>query len=116
MKRTGPTNINLRRLISSLKKSKSKLWKRVAEELGRPARQRREVNLGRLNRAVKDNDTVIIPGKILSEGELKKKITISALNSSQKCAEKIKVSGSKIISITELFEKNPEGKKVKLIG
>lgn len=116
MKRTGPTNINLRKLINSLKKNKSKLWERIVEELERPTRQRREVNLTKLNRYTKDGDVVIIPGKLLAEGELKKKITISVWNYSQKAAEKMKVSGSKLISIQKLFEQNPEGKKVKIIG
>lgn len=116
MKRTGPTNINLRKLICSLKKSKSKLWKRIVEELEKPTRQRREVNLTKLNRYTNNNDIVIIPGKLLAEGELKKKITISVWNFSQKVTEKIKASGSKLISIQKLFEQNPEGKKVKIIG
>ncbi|MCG2911298.1 MAG: 50S ribosomal protein L18e, partial [Sulfolobales archaeon] len=37
MKRTGPTNALARKLIRILRKQKKRIWKRVAEELERPA-------------------------------------------------------------------------------
>ena len=117
VKRTGPTNVHMRKLISILKKSESKLWKRVAKDLLKPARQRRKVNLSKINRYSKENETIVVPGKVLSNGEIiDKKRTIAAYAFSKASREKIKAAGSKALSLTELYEKNPKGKKVKLIG
>ena len=53
-KRTGPTNIYLRNLIVELKKFGNEkgvnLWKRIAEDLNRSTRERREVNRARIDK------------------------------------------------------------------
>ena len=116
MKRTGPTNINARKLISKLKKTKNGLWKRVASDLARPARIRRKVNISRINRHTKEGDVVVVPGKVLSVGDLKHKITIAAFSFSEKSIEKINKSGSKIMSIRDMIKKHPKGSGVRLIG
>jgi ribosomal protein L18E len=50
-KRTGPTNIHLQQLVRELKKlstkEKAPIWKRIAEDLAKSTRQRREVNIAR---------------------------------------------------------------------
>ena len=65
-------------LISSLKKlsidRKVKIWKRIAVDLEKPTRIRREVNIYKLDKYCKDNETVIVPGKVLGMGDLTKKI------------------------------------------
>ena len=120
MRRTGPSNIHLRNLIANLKKQSSekkvKIWKRVAEELERATRQRRKVNLTRINRYAKAGETVLIPGKVLGMGELDKKIFISAWQFSDSAFDKIKKSGSMALSIQALVQKNPKGEKVRIIG
>jgi len=114
------TNDHLRNLISDLKalssKNSANIWKRIASDLERPTRQRREVNLSRINRHAKANETIIIPGKVLSSGSLDKKITIAAWQFSQAALEKIKESKSTPISIEELMKKNPKGQKVRILG
>ena len=61
MKRTGPTNPLLQDLIGELKKRSNEqsvnLWKRIASDLERPTRNRRAVNLSRINRNTKENET-----------------------------------------------------------
>ena len=67
-KRTGPTNIVLLNLISELKKNSieqnSAIWKRLAIDLERPARQRRVINLSKINMHAKDNEIIVVPGKV----------------------------------------------------
>lgn len=113
-------NQQLTALVTELKKvsrdNKVKIWDRIASELERPARLNREVNLTRLNRYCKTNDTVVVPGKVLSMGILDKKITIAALRFSSTALDKINASGSKAITIHDLVSKNPKGSKVKIIG
>ena len=119
VKRTGPTTLALQELIRDLKilsiKEKINLWSRIAKDLERPTRIRRSVNITRINRYTKNNETALVPGKVLSDWELNKKLTIAAYQFSEKAREKINKSG-KAISITELMKENPKGSKVRIIG
>ena len=118
-KRTGPTNPELINLIQELKqlsfKQKVKIWKRIAEELERPSRQRREVNLERINRVCKDNEHIIVPGKVLASGLLDKKLTVAAFQFSEQALNKINEKG-KALTIQELIKINPKGSKLRIIG
>ncbi len=116
VKRTGPTNVYLRKLIRKLKKMKKPIWKRVAEELEKPRRKRREVNLSRINRYTREGDVVVVPGKVLGYGFLDHRVVVSAWRFSQKAREKIIEAGGEAISIEELLERNPDGRNVKIIG
>ena len=64
VKRTGPTNYQLTNLIEELKtksiEEKSGFWKRIATDLEKPSRQRRVVNLSRINKFSKENETLYI--------------------------------------------------------
>lgn len=115
MKRTGSDNPNLVNLINDLKKlsldQKVNIWKRIAEDLERPTRNRREVNLEKLNRYTEANETVIVPGKLLGEGELGHKLKVAAFRFSEKAREKVNA-----VSIRELMKENPKGKGVRIMG
>jgi large subunit ribosomal protein L18e len=112
----GSTNIHLRKLISDLRKQSKPIWKRVAEDLEKSRRNRRVVNLSRINRYSKEGEVVVVPGKVLGDGVLEKKLDIAAFQFSQSAIEKIKNAGGNAMTIKELLEKNPEGKGVKLLG
>ena len=119
VKRTGPTTLELKNLIQDLKdlarRENVKIWSRVAYDLSKPTRQRREVNLYKLNKYVKDSETAVVPGKVLSSGDFNKKIVVAAYQFSSSAREKINKTG-KAISIKELIKENPKGKKVRIIG
>jgi large subunit ribosomal protein L18e len=106
-------------LIQTLKKAsieqQAPLWKRIAEDLEKPSRSRRIVNLFKIDANAADGDTVIVPGKVLGEGTLTKKITVVAFAFSDEARGKIAHAG-KVMSITELVKSNPKGKKVKILG
>ncbi len=120
VKRTGPTNPVLKGLITELKKRSSEqnvnIWKRVATDLEKPSRQRRTINLSKINRFTKDNEIIVIPGKVLGTGSLKRKLTISAYQFSEGAKEKITESGSNIVSLLDLSKESPQGKKIRIIG
>ncbi|MBD3263325.1 50S ribosomal protein L18e [Candidatus Woesearchaeota archaeon] len=116
MRKTGPTNPVLRAEIRELRKQKAKIWKRIAKDLQKSTRNRRAVNLSRVNRHAKAGETIVVPGKVLSAGTLDKKITIAAWQFSKAAEEKIKAAGGKAITLKQLLEKNPKGTKVRLIG
>ncbi len=119
VKRTGPTTLALQNLIRDLKilgsKENIKLWKRVASDLERPTRIRRAVNITRINRYTRENEIALVPGKVLSDGDLTKRLTIAAYQFSEKAKEKINKTGE-AISINELMKENPKGSKVRIIG
>ncbi len=119
MRRTGPTNIHLRLLISRLRKkareNDAKIWRRVAEMLAKPRRQRIAVNISRINRYTKPGDVVVIPGKVLGSGVLDHKVVVAAWSFSQKAYEKISEKGE-CLSIDKLVERNPKGSNVKIIA
>ena len=113
-------NQNIVSLTQELKKasieSNVKLWKRVAIDLLKTGKNKRIVNLSKIDKYAKDDETVIVPGKVLSMGDLSKKITIAAHSFSDSALDKIKDSGSKAITIRELLKNNPKGKKVRIMG
>jgi large subunit ribosomal protein L18e len=113
-------NQQLQALISELKKTSIEndvlVWKRIATVLEASTSKRPAVNLSKIDKYAKDDEIVVVPGKVLSMGILTKKITIAAYSFSQSAIEKIKVAGGKAISIYDLAKKNPKGSKVRILG
>ena len=118
VRRTGPTNYELQTLITQLepKARESKFWKRITEELNRPSRQRRVVNVYKIDKYAQDGEMVLVPGKVLSVGELHKKVDVAAVNFSTGAKEKITQAKGRAISIPELLHENPKGKNVRILG
>ena len=114
------THPRLAKLIETLKelalKENAPIWKRIAKELNKPTRQRRVVNLMKINKYVNENEIALVPGKVLSMGELTKKLTIAAFQFSEKAKEKIIKSGGKALTIEELIKQNPKGSNTRIIG
>ena len=119
MKKTGPTNEELKALIQELKKKSYEhdvnIWRRIADDLARPSRQRRIVNLYKLNKHTKENETVVVPGQVLAIGELDHNVVVAAYNCSGTALEKINKIG-KAIRINELMQESPKGKRIRIIG
>tara|TARA_Y100000310_G_C20211818_1_gene591684 strand:+ start:228 stop:587 length:360 start_codon:yes stop_codon:yes gene_type:complete len=118
VKRTGPTNYQLQMLLAELepKAVDSRFWKRVVKDLKKPTRQRRLVNVYKINKFARDGETVLVPGKVLSVGDISKKVDVAAMNFSMEAKRKIEEANGKAISIKELFTQNPDGKKVRILG
>ena len=119
VRRTGPTNIVIRKLIRELRKYARRynvsIWSYVAELLEKPTRRRVVVNVSKINRYLKDGEVAIVPGKVLGAGKLEKKVTVAAIAFSKTALEKIRASGGNAIFISDLMEKNPKGSGVRII-
>lgn len=119
MKRTGPMNLNIKKLIVSLekqsKKEKVKVWAYLAEKIAMPKRKRVAVNIDKIERLSKKDEVVIVPGKLLSKGLLTKPLKVASLNASRNAVSKITDAKGEYLSIEELMKKNPKGKKVRVI-
>lgn len=114
------SNPILKKLIQDLKKLSNEkditLWKDIAIRLEKPLRNWPEVNLDRISRFTNEKETALIPGKVLSDGDLTKKVSVAAWSFSQKAEEKIKKAGGKTMTIEELMKSNPDGKNIRIMG
>ncbi|MBI2108426.1 50S ribosomal protein L18e [Candidatus Woesearchaeota archaeon] len=119
-RKTNSPNPVLIEIINDLKKKSLEqdagIWKRVATDLERPSRQRREVNLARISKYTKANDTIIVPGKVLGAGDIAHKLTIAAFQFSQGAREKLEKKGAKIVSLRDICKESPAGKNIRIIG
>ncbi len=93
-------------VIKKLKKIKRNFAKRLIKELEKRRRKRREINLYKINKYANDNDTIIVPGKVLGLGNVDKKIKIFAFAYSDKALEKLKKAKVKILKIEDLSKAN----------
>jgi len=117
IKKTNPVLISL---INELKKNAIKneapIWKDIALRLEKPSKNWPEVNLDRISKYINTKETALIPGKVLSDGNLDKKVTIAAWKFTDKAIYKIKKSGGKVVKIEELMKTNPKGKDIRIMG
>jgi len=106
-------NSELVRTIIEAKKKKE--WIKIAEILSYPRRKRPSINLDRINEEIKEKETAVIPGKILSEGEITKKIKAVAFGFSKNAREKLLKSECEVLSILEEIKRNPQAKGIKIL-
>jgi large subunit ribosomal protein L18e len=107
------TNPSILKLVNELKKTsnenKAPIWKYAAELLEKPDSRQAEVNVAKLEKYAKPNTYVLVPGKLLGDGELAKPLSVTAFRYSGSAKKKIIDAGGKIVSLTELLESNPKG-------
>jgi len=96
--------------------NKHKLWIKAAQILSNSTKKRIQLNLEQINKKSKENENVVVPGKVLSEGEINKKIKIIALSFSEKTKEKLNKTKTPFSSLTEEIKKNPEAKGIRILG
>lgn len=94
---------------------KHKNWLEVASILSGSKRKKINVNLERINKETKEGEKILIPGKVLSSGEINKKIKIVAIDFSERAKEKLLKAGCEVLNILEEIKKNPEAKGVKIL-
>lgn len=107
------TNSVLVETIIAAKKKEA--WKKVAEMLTAPRRKRMDVNLERIEKETKAGETIVVPGKVLSQGEMDKKIKVVALSFSEKAKEKLLNSKCEALTILDEIKKNPDAKNIKIL-
>jgi len=120
MKQIGLTNTQAHSLIERLCKesvsSKAALWKRVADDLAKSTRRRRVVNVSRIARFTKPNETIVVPGKVLGSGALPHSVTVAALSFSETARKQIEDAKGKALTIGELLDKKVKPAEIKIIG
>ncbi len=122
MKATGPTKESTRKLVVALekmgKKSKQGLWFYLAETLAKPRRLGKQVNLWKLSALSKKHKAAVfvVPGKVLSEGEVEGKLDVAAFAFSKAAADKIRAAKGRAWSMQEFIEAKPKVSECVLVG
>lgn len=108
------TNTRLKCLVEDLSKKEEKVWKDLAWRLSRPRKNFSSINITRINRYAKDKESIVVPGKVLGNGNLEKTVFVSALSFSCEAEQKIKKAGGKCMTIEELVRENPKGSNLRI--
>jgi len=113
-------NSELVRLIVELRRAarsnQAPIWSTVAERLERSRHGVLPVNVGHLERLTESGETVLVPGKLLAEGRLSKKLTVAAFAYSKEARTKIHAAGGVAISVHDLLRTKPDGAGVRLFA
>ncbi len=87
-----------------IKLKKNPEFVNLAHLLSRPKRKKIIVNIHLINEKSKDGEIVVVPGKILGEGNLTKKITVYASAFSDSARDKINMAKGHAFFIGDLTE------------
>ena len=87
---------------------KNPAWIEVASILSSPGRKSKSVNLSALDSS--KGEMVVVPGKVLSQGEMTKKIKVAALKFSEGAIKKLKDAGCETLTIKEAISTNKDAK------
>jgi large subunit ribosomal protein L18e len=112
------TNPRLTSLIGELQRTAREedagVWADIAGRLEKPRRTHAEVNLGRIERYAREDETVVVPGKVLGSGVLEKPVTVAAVDFSGTARTKIEQVGA-TMDLEEILEANPDGSGIRVI-
>lgn len=97
-----------------VKVSKETKWFEGVSKLSSPRRKRIVANLSDLDKFGVDKDIIFVPGKVLSQGILTKKMKIVAFAFSESSKEKILNAGCEFKLIDDEIKSNKEMKGVKI--
>jgi large subunit ribosomal protein L18e len=93
-------------LVDAINKAKNSDNVELAGLLSTPTRKRIELNLEQIDKEGKDGETVIIPGKVLGKGNIKKKIKIIAYSFSGSAIEKLQSTKTQFSLLKDALENN----------
>lgn len=103
-------------LAETIKQSvKNSNWLKIARMLSSPKVNYSKINLFQIDKNTTAGDTIVVPGKILSQGELTKKIKICALSISKQAKEKLKTTKSEFSLLINEIKNNPKAEGIRVI-
>src|SRR3989344_3336246 len=125
MKHKGKSNTKIKRqirrktnpeIVETIKSAREhKGWKELLDKLTGPSRNYSAMNLNEIDKKTSVGDTVMIIGKVLSKGEVTKKIRVCALSFSENAREKLKKSKSEAVTILQEIKINPKVEGIKVL-
>jgi len=109
-KPTGSSNPNIKEIIDMLRSKRVKLYSKLADYIsGRP---RNGVNLSKIDRVSKKNESVVVPLKVLGGGKITKPVMVYSIKFSHSAAKKIIAANGKCMSLKEMVEKGDKPRVV----
>ena len=106
----------LKVLKKASKENEAPIWAKVADYVQKSRSNQKIVNLTKIDETTEDGNAIVITGKILGTGNISHKILVSSLSISNSAAKKIIESGGEVLQFSEMIQKFPTGKGVKIIG
>jgi large subunit ribosomal protein L18e len=88
---------------------------KIANILTNPRRKKINLNLKDIESQSKKDELILVPGKILGSGEIKKSLKIVALEYSETAIEKLKKEKIEYSTIFEELSKNKDLSKFKIL-
>jgi large subunit ribosomal protein L18e len=113
--------LETKKLIASMEKAarttKKLIWTDLAERLAKPTRGKVEVNIDSINKLALTHKgkVFVVPGKLLSRGELSEKVTVVAVSASESAKAKISAAKGEFIALKDLALKAEKLKASELI-
>ena len=106
----------IKMLRHASKSSGAKTWLRTSKYLNKSISRKSKVNVGKISHVTKEDEVVLIPGKVLGGGVVSHRIVVGAYTFTKSASDKIKNAGGEVLSIPIFLERYPTGKNVKIIG
>jgi len=95
--------------------TKNPAWIKFAKLLSQSTKLQSAINLKEIDEKTKLGDLVLIPGRVLSVGEITKKIRICSFGISNQAKEKLTKTHSEWINILDEIKRNPKAEGFKII-
>ncbi|MBI2076160.1 MAG: 50S ribosomal protein L18e [Candidatus Aenigmarchaeota archaeon] len=111
-KPTGPENPELKALIEKLEKSKDQNYLALARHLSKARRTKSEVNLDKISKDAKDNEKIVVPSKVLGNGNISKPLVIYAWQFSKSAKEKIIKAGGKPLGLSDFLKEKTAARMI----
>jgi len=106
----------LKILKKAYRENEAPIWAKVADFVQKSRSNQKIINLKRINETTEDGNAIIITGKVLGTGNISHKVSVSSFSISNSAAKKIIESGGEVLKFSEMIQKFPTGKGVKIIG
>ena len=106
----------IRDLKNASKNNDAPIWSKIAKNVLKTNSNKRTINLKKIDALTDDGNAVVISGKILGTGNLSHKVLVSSFSISNSAAKKIKESGGEVLQFSDMIDRFPTGKGVKIIG
>lgn len=116
----GTTSYHTQGLINDFeklyRKTKKPLFERIVNELKKASRQKRDINISKINRYSIEGSNIIVLGKLLSSGEMDHKVNVIAFSYSTSAMDKLKAKGCSAALIDDLAKSGKIPSKVIILG
>ena len=102
-------------VLTVIASNKNASWRKIAGVLTDSRKKKLNFNLNEIDSLAEDGKIVVVPGKVLSQGEFTKKNKIVAFKFSEKAKEKLLSSKVQVSNIIEEIKSNPQGDKIQVL-